>query len=39
MVERKCFVVFGHPTTELKAALDAFGANYFEPLGDFRYWA
>ena len=39
MVERKCFVVFGYPTTELKAALDAFGANYFEPLGDFAYWA
>src|SRR6516165_10579628 len=39
MVERKCFVVFGYPTTELQAALDAFGAIYFEPLGDFAYWA
>ena len=39
MVERKCFVVFDYPTTELQAALDAFGAIYFEPLGDFAYRA
>jgi quinol monooxygenase YgiN len=39
MVERKCFVVFGHPTAELKAALDGYGAIYLKPFGDFAYWA
>ena len=38
MVERKCFFVFGHPTAELKEALDRFGAIYFKPFGDFSYW-
>ena len=34
MVERKCFVVFGYPTAELKAALDGYGAIYLKPFGD-----
>jgi quinol monooxygenase YgiN len=34
MAERKCFVVFGCPTAELKTALDGYGAIYFEPFGD-----
>jgi quinol monooxygenase YgiN len=39
MVERNRFTVFGHPTDELKAALDGFGAIYLKPYGDFAYWA
>jgi len=38
LVERKCFVVFGDPTAELKAALDGYGATYAKPFGDFAYW-
>jgi quinol monooxygenase YgiN len=39
MVERKAFAVFGYPSAELKAALERFNAIYFEPFGDFAYWA
>lgn len=39
LVERKYFIVFGDPTTELKAELDGFGADYAKPFGDFAYWA
>jgi len=35
MVDRKCFCVFGHPSPELKAVLDGFGATYLKPFGDF----
>lgn len=39
LVGRKSFVVFGDPTAELKAALDAYGATYAKPFGNFAYWA
>jgi hypothetical protein len=39
MVERTRFLVFGHPTAELKATLDRFGATYLRSFGDFQYWA
>jgi len=39
MVERKTFMVFGHPSAELKAVLDRFNAMYLKPFGDFDYWA
>jgi len=39
MVERTRFLVFGCPTTELKATLEQFGATCLGPFGDFEYWA
>jgi (4S)-4-hydroxy-5-phosphonooxypentane-2,3-dione isomerase len=39
MVERKCFVVFGDPSAELRVALDEYGAIYSKPFGDFACWA
>jgi quinol monooxygenase YgiN len=38
LVERKRFRVFGRPSAELKALLDTFGADYFQPLGQLPYW-
>jgi quinol monooxygenase YgiN len=40
MVERTRFTVFGHPSDELRFALDSFGAtSYLAPFGDLPYWA
>jgi|SRR6516162_495723 quinol monooxygenase YgiN len=39
LVERKHFRVFGKPSPELKALLDTFDADYFQPLGELPYWA
>ena len=38
LLERKCFVVFGRPSAELKAVLDGYGAIFSKPFGDFAYW-
>jgi quinol monooxygenase YgiN len=39
LVERRRFKVFGSPSRELRALLDAFGADYLQPLGPLPYWA
>ena len=38
MAERKCFVVFGDPSDELRTLLDKYGATYHRPFGPFSYW-
>ena len=38
MVTRRRFTVYGRPSAELKAVLDAFGATYLIPLDDLAYW-
>lgn len=40
MVERTRFTVYGHPSDDLRNALDSFGAtNFLRPFGDLPYWA
>lgn len=39
MVGRTRFTVYGHPSEELRAILNAFGATeYLSPFGEFPYW-
>jgi hypothetical protein len=37
MVERRRFIVIDHPTDDLKALLDPYGAVYFVSFGNFAY--
>ena len=38
LVQRVSFTVYGEPSAELRALLDAFGASYLTPFGDLEYW-
>jgi quinol monooxygenase YgiN len=39
MIDRIQFVVYGNPTKELREIFDSFQPIYFQPFGDFDYWA
>jgi quinol monooxygenase YgiN len=38
LIERKRFLVFGEPSSELRALLDKYGASYHRLFGSFPYW-
>ena len=39
MVDRKAFIVYGAPSSELRLLLDRFSPQYLRPFGNFEYWA
>ena len=39
MVERRCFLVFGNPSDELRTLLDKYGATNHQLFGRFPYWS
>ena len=39
MVDRKAFIVYGAPSSELRLMLDRFSPQYLRPFGNFEYWA